>query len=294
MNSDFALFITSLFERSNLKNFEKFITPETLKMYKTAFTSKTVDLVNNYELFELLGDLYVNASIMKYLREWNPNIVSVMYLTRLKHNISSKKQLAEISEKAGFWTHIIVDEENRARFEAMAPEDRKENTDYMSLLEDVFEAFIGATAEIADKISGEGMGFIVCYKIIKSFLKEIHISLEHTDVFDAKTIFKELCDRRKWDFRKCFFSKEMKNAEGKREGFDVVCYGFPMGDRSSEYRNQVTLSRVFAKIKGTAENDACRQAIKMLRDRYNIYDVPPNPYERVCKLDYKTRMGVSD
>ena len=277
----FVEFITSLLKRSN-KKIDKFITPENMKIFETAFTHESAGLGFDYELLELVGDLFVNASIMKYLRQWDPNIVSVKYLTRLKHNISSKKDLALMAEGAGFWKHIRMDKEIRDRFDAMPTELKHDDTEYLSLLEDVFEAFIGAVHDVGESVIVKpvGVGFIYCYEIVKSFLKDIHISLVYTDVFDPKTLYKEVCDKNHWNFKTCMRTEEVKDAEGKRVCFITTCVGFPFGDRIQKRENQEVLAIVRERIKGKAENGASKQAVEVLKNKYGIFNVHSSPYEK--------------
>ena len=62
------------------------------------------------------------------------------------------------------------------------------------LLEDVFEAFFGATECILDNHFQIGAGYTACYAMIERFMHTIPISLKYKDLYDSKTRLKELFD----------------------------------------------------------------------------------------------------
>ena len=278
--NDFRQFIISLLKRGNIKKSRmgEFTGVKCLKMFQTAFTHKTYDADDNYELVELIGDSIVNYSVIRYLREWDSKIVSVKYLTRLKHNITSKKELALIAEKAGFFKYIRMGEDLTIKFQAMNQDFKHNNKDYKSILEDSFEAFIGTVSILVDKETGvSGTGTEIGYRIIKSFLKESSISLDYKDVFDAKTRYKELCDKRGWDFKHAMNIQEVN--ENKRY-FKVEVIGYPYGNKVKNENNKAVLAHVVGPIKVNVQNNACSAALKILEGVHNIYDLPPNPYKQ--------------
>lgn len=279
-SNDFRAFIISLLKRGNIKqsHLQQFTTERYIKQFQTAFTHKSFDPNENYELAELIGDSIVNYSVIRYLREWDPNIVSVKYLTRLKHNLTSKKVLATMAESYGFIHHIRMSDELKEKFESMTPNYKHRNDMYMSILEDCFEAFLGTVSIVIDENVGiRGIGTEICYTIVKKFLKEINISLKYEDVFDAKTRFKELCDKRGWVFKSSMKTQEIFNDMGKRL-YQTVVIGYPYGSKQKCQDNQATLACEDAPIKIEAENKAAESALDTLKKTHNIYDIPPNPY----------------
>lgn len=280
---EFRQFITSLLKRGKLnkKHLEEYTDEEGMKKFQTAFTHKSFDRENNYELVELIGDVVVNYSIINYIREWDPKIVSVKYLTRLKHNITSKKELAKIAENAGFLAHIKMSDELKETFEQIVNGKRIRDEDYMSVLEDTFEAFIGTVKILVDERTGfEGAGVAVAYQIIKSFLQTMDISLQYEKVFDAKTRLKELCDKRGWVFnRNIILTREVKTDEEKY--YETTIWGYPYGNKRQEDANKEKLAFVKEHLKGDSQNKAAEMALHVLKSRFGIYDIHPNPYERI-------------
>lgn len=271
------------------KTIKKYTT-EYLDMFELAFTHSSYDKEKNYELLELEGDTVVNYTILKYLRLWNPNIVSVKYLTRLKHNICSKKELGLMAEKAGFYPFIKMSSELREKFDSMSEKERhqlphkkfykdsngKKQVWYISMMEDTFEAFMGALSQVADmEIKIPGAGVPVAFMIMKSFLDEIKISINYEDVFDAKTRYKEMCDARKWDFGSVFKKQVYDKTKVK-----VTVYGYPYGDKTRCEQNKCLLATMEMIGEMECENAAAQLAINVLKNKHNIYDIPPNPYKK--------------
>lgn len=283
---EFKQLIISLLKRGNINDshIEKFTSPENMEKYRLAFVHKSVDPENNYELLEFVGDAVIACCVVRYIKEQRfGEIKNVKYLTRLKHNIVSKKELALVAESAGFFKFIKISDEVYQLFKDMTPEQRhKDYKTYMSLLEDCFEAFIGATQEII----GGGVGVEIASNIIKSFLDEVEMSLDYDKVFDAKTRYKELCDRRGWKFLTCIKTVENKepipDTEDKfKRWYTVTIIGYPYGDQKKDEKNECELVKINRKLKVDAEHDACEIALRRLRKEFGIYDLPPDPYKRI-------------
>jgi dsRNA-specific ribonuclease len=306
---EFKNFITSLLKRGKMSSnvLEILTDDDSIKQFKKCFIDRSAnaDASENYELPEFVGDSILNTCIVNYIREWNPKIVSVKYLTRLKHNLQSKGALAKIAEKHGFWNYLILGTDpntniNRKQFFESNPDNKIEYQDeYLSYLEDTLEAFIGTLYSLTDKkiVKKEenlGLGYVYCYRIMKSFLSEINISLEYVDVFDPKTIFKEVSDRNGWtrntynEFRgfawntKFMDIQEVKDDNGKRIGFECIAVGYPLGDRTKNPNNLLVLSKVNGRLKDDTESQCAREALQTLK-HYGITPIESNPYESFVK-----------
>lgn len=183
-NDSFEDLLERLFVKAKINaEFRNFLLSNSDK-YKMVFTSKTVDPNKNYEVFEHLGDSIINSFLPFYFFRNFPQLNcndGVKILNALKSKFVSKDSLSKIATDLGFWNHII------------AVEAEKEN-DKKSLLEDVFEAFLGLTVYLLDEEYFIGMGYGVVYKILESIFEDIDISLEHDKLFDAKTRLKEIMD----------------------------------------------------------------------------------------------------
>ena len=183
---DFKEFITKLLKFGKLKSrYVNMLTDdESMKVYSAAFTSELVDPENNYQVLEQIGDLSGNKIIVNYMYEKFPQLdcaEGVKVVARLRINYGAKQCFSEIARKLGFWEFISAT--NELRHHKMKP-----------LLEDVFEAFIGATERILDKRKRVGVGYAIVYDILASILDDMDISLKYEDLYDAKTRLKELFD----------------------------------------------------------------------------------------------------
>lgn len=185
-NAEFKSHIISILNRGNLK--QKYIdiltTPENIEVYASAYTSELVDEVNNYQTLEQKGDLSGNKFIVDYIYDRFPQLncaEGVKVAARLRINYGSKNSFCKIADSLGCWKFITATNDLRQR--------KKK-----PLLEDVFEAFLGATETIINNEFMIGVGYACIYKILKSIFDEMKISLLYEDLYDAKTRLKELFD----------------------------------------------------------------------------------------------------
>lgn len=202
---NFSQFITTkiidLVESNEIRKL--LLTDEALKVFQIAFTCaqdskspKTLTIQRiihpksgSYEIYEQIGDSIIKVFMTTYFyrrfpKIWN-NDCGVKIVARLLIKYASKEVLSDLSKKLGFQEYIKFYEE---------PTPQK----LVSILEDVFEAFIGSISIIIDCAYGfVGMGNIICYKILEKIYNQIDISLTYENLFDAKTRLKELIDLHK-------------------------------------------------------------------------------------------------
>lgn len=183
---DFKNFIISILKKGKItaKYINMLTDTESMLIYGSAFTSELVDPDNNYQVLEQLGDLASNKFINNYMYDRFPQLdctQGVAVVARLRINYGSKNSFSDIAQKFGFWKFISATNELRQR--KMKP-----------LLEDVFEAFIGATERIIDRRKRVGVGYAIVYDILASIFDDMNISLAYEDLYDAKTRLKELFD----------------------------------------------------------------------------------------------------
>lgn len=163
---------------------EVLLDEESLRIYNDVFTSNTADADNNYEVYEQLGDVLAGSFLIWYMYRRFPQLVcpaGVKVVARLKINYGARASFFDIGDKLGFWEYITATEEERLR-------ERKD------LLEDVLEAFLGATAFILDNRIRPGVGYAIVYDILSSIFDGIPISLKYEDLYDAVTRLKENFD----------------------------------------------------------------------------------------------------
>ena len=182
---DFKVFIQSLLELSNLKskNISILTNKDNLKLYERAFTHSCYHPDENYEFYELLGDVTCNKIIVWYLKDRFPflnNSQGVKVIARLRINLVSGKNFSNLAEKLGFENFISYDYETKLKEER-------------SVLEDCFEAFFGLT-ELLINEHFPNAGYSLCYSILSNILDKEKISISYIDLYDSITRLKETFD----------------------------------------------------------------------------------------------------
>lgn len=155
-----------------------------MAVFRAAFTSKDVDENFNYEWFELLGDSFHSAWLLRHLFKKFPHLQcsqGVHVAARLKIKYASKDAMALLADSCGFWPFIRASEIGRER-------------NKKKLLEDVFEAFIGSCVVNGDDIETD-FGSKLAFNVL-DYLYSNH-EFDLNNLRDAKTILKELCDKDK-------------------------------------------------------------------------------------------------
>lgn len=183
----FKKFIENLLIKGKIapKYMEKLLTEENMIEYSNAFTSSSVDQINNYENYEQIGDLSANAFIVNYMYSRFPKLKStegLKVVARLRINYGAKQSFSKIADDLGFFPFISATVQERS-------------TEKKSLLEDALEAFLGCTQYLLDyKLYRPGVGYGIVYDILTNIFDKIDISFKYVDLYDAKTRLKELFD----------------------------------------------------------------------------------------------------
>lgn len=167
------------------KHIQKITDPEGMALYAQAFTHSSVS-TNNYEWLEILGDATLNKCVVWYINDRFPqlhNAEGVKVIARLKIKLVSKNNFSEIAEQYGFLPFIQINEENM-----------KTKLNLRSVLEDVLEAFFGATEMLIDRHFGQGSGYGICFQLLKNIMDRRPISLKYEDLYDPITRLKETFD----------------------------------------------------------------------------------------------------
>jgi len=254
---DFKDLIFNLLVTSKLKMhyIDLLMNEESMKIYDKVFTSDSADPEENYEVYEQFGDITANKFIVWYMHRRFPKLMcpqGVKVVARLRINYGAKQSFASIADGLGFWDFITASEEERSR-------------NKKPLLEDVFEAFIGATEFIIDSNIKECVGYSIAYNILCSIFDKMEISLKYEDLYDAKTRLKELFD--------CYGSEVL----GALKYETVKCEGEKI-NRSNVYQiykgRSYKLGEGVASLKGDSEQRAAAFAIQNMKNRGYYKPVP--------------------
>jgi len=185
-DDSFKNLLTTILKRGKVSQqvIELLLDDEGMKLYDIAFTHPSIDMENNYEYLEFLGDSVVNTAIVWYIARRFKKLQGsngVKVLARLKINLISKKSFADCAQRLRLWDYVSCSETVRM-------------TNKKKVLEDVFEAFFGVTTFLMDNKIFNCSGYAVVYAIVSSLFDEIEISLRYEDLFDARTRIKEIFD----------------------------------------------------------------------------------------------------
>jgi dsRNA-specific ribonuclease len=258
---------------------------KSLETYEEVFTSRTVDPIFNYETHELHGDRIIGLFMSEYFNNRFPQLActeGVKVKARLIINYGSKTVLAKVARDNNFFSFISASNEERQLREK-------------DLLEDVMEAFIGATAHLIDSriITKEGhrLGYSSTYKILQALYDAIPIDISYEKLYDPVSRLKELFDlhgaqlgRMAWreveildtsgstSVSEVRFGPEAKSNDFPQKLFDVTAVFCPINSRE-----EIPIGNGRHKYKQEACNIAAEQAIAYWEQR-NVVKKPPRIY----------------
>lgn len=243
-----ALSLSGQVDPELLKNL---LSDESMAQYDIAFTHPSSNSENCYEYYEFIGDSVVNKCVMHFLARKFCKLRSkrsIKILARIKVNYVSKKWLAHFSEILQFGKFITIDS--------------KINHANKSVLEDIFESFIGVTEELIDKKYGICTGYYFCQKIIDVILSHFDISVQYNDLFDAKTRLKELFDAIKLQQPSYVVLDHIKTSEHAGSHFNIQC-------KISYQGNVIVLGTGSGMQKKEAEEHASERALTFLSKEFH-------------------------
>lgn len=201
---EFRNFIFSLLRKGKLNDkYLSYLTDdEAMDLYAQAFTNPTANYSHNYEMLEKLGDASCNKVIVWFIYNKFPKLnlkpQGVMLISRISHVLRSKETFANIGNTLGFERFISSGLMMVKGGEMKRVMHVKRN----SVVEDCFEAFIGATELLINKRLREGVGYCIVQNIITGLLNEFPFpSIRYEDLFDPITRLKELFDFQKFLFK---------------------------------------------------------------------------------------------
>jgi dsRNA-specific ribonuclease len=246
-------FIRAKFEPVVSRKYVDILTDDkSMQVFMQSFTSSTFDEKTNYEFYEQMGDVTANKFLVYYFYERFPALMcplGVKVVARLKINYGSKKTFSRLAEKEGFWPCIRASDEWK---------DKRR----MDLLEDTFEAFIGATEFLIDTRVEKGLGAVVIGSYLNKVFDEEPISLRYTDLYDSKTRLKELFDKYSAELGKIRYTET--------KDYDETTFTATTTSRITLYPPRgrpETLSVAVGRIKSEAQRAAAENAILVLRER---------------------------
>lgn len=266
-----------------LKGFlsQEFITQfldEYLDEFVKAFTHVSADRVNNYEVYEALGDTVVNACIMRYISEKYPEIVNIEWLTKLKNLFQSKVWLFRIAMVLGFekWVRYSLED-----FEVFYQVPNYRNTqEYQSIFEDTTEAFFGCFLECFIK-SGYSFGAAlqIAYYVLWWAFEEDPPEIRYEDVYDPVTRLKSVMSERGgtietleghvWDYDGA--GESFKDTSGEVVMYTHTYYGWVTSVKKKGVHVRGAKTTIIGQATAPGESEAKQAAALMALNNLKAY-----------------------
>lgn len=163
------------------------VTTENMAHWFNVFTHKSVDLENNYENYETIGDKLLALNIVEFVYQYGiDNNVEITsdFLTNFIKEYGSKKILKDIGIGEVFypWLRILQ----------VAKESK--DTKSANVREDIVEAIFGALYIIGNK-KKYGGGSLLGHKFFEFLFKGFRISEKILQQKDFKTAFNQIFER---------------------------------------------------------------------------------------------------
>jgi len=260
--TDFIIYIFKIMKIDNAKITQ--YVENNLPMFYMACTSKSADNVNNYEIFEQMGD----ATIYKFLvyntyRKYPQlyfNTGSVEIVARMKINLGSRDTLSKIAEQLGMWKFIS------ASVDQLQKEKEK-------LLEDVFEALIGVVETIiihdtSNSVEQIGLAHTLTFQLLSVLFEPYELPIDYNVLVDSKNKLQGIFNHYKNDLgEKPHYSHEDTMRNNKKIHVIGVWYINKAG-------HKVILGNGSASSKSKAEKIAASEAIETLSNKGYSIQIP--------------------
>ena len=246
-----------------------------MRVFQRAFTHQSVDprCDHNYERLEWVGDTLVNDAVASYVYRKYPWTHG--WMTLIKHRIIQTKGLGRFAQNLQFLPHIRV---SAAKLRQIKTTEKYR----LRLLEDVFEAFIGACREVfvakggalcatARPRAGAMMGTALVGELLFQYLDApnlITVASDWEAVKDAKSRAKELYSRLGWPE----LPTVLKARKRGNNFFEAVLPAFPRERRGAALVYTATGATI-----AEAERAVAWKAMDDLTRNYGLKEsIPPH------------------
>jgi len=207
---------------------------------------------NDYERLEFLGDAVVSVVVAKYLYERFPD-ENEGFLTKMRTKLVNGEMLGFLANELGFGEFAIM---------SRHIEDKCKGRSSQHILEDMFEAFVGAMFLDFNEIDNynlldnfySGIGFQICEKFI------MHVIEEHVDFSELilkQSNYKEMLNKYFSDTYNCSINFSGPTVEG---GLNDRLYTVNVLDNKDKI-----MGTGVGKSKKKAEQYACKDTLINLK-----------------------------
>lgn len=269
-NSEFKDLIQNiLYEgKATEKMANRYTSPEAMKLWAQAFTHQSYDPVNNYERFEFIGDRLINQIIAQWVFDTYPTMVNIEWLNNIESYLKQTKFFSRLAYNNGLYKFVRTSSEFYEAEIAPIP-DHNNNDEYMKILEDLMESWIGCLYTIIHNLYKDDQisyYYIISVNIGFYLLEKEDFEITHELVFPKKSQLKELYDKLGLkDFWKRAFIYNDKTKEA------TVWFKGPDDKKS------IIIGYSTGFLKKPIEEDAALQAIRYIKNRFKIKPRAPRP-----------------
>lgn len=257
----FVSLIHKFLKRGKLKDawIQTLLTPDAMEVWDIAFTHQSANQQNNYEYMRFIGNTVAKSLLVWYFDDKFPQIqcpAGVPIMARLKITHDPKKTFVDLARNLDIWPYITTSVDARSK-----------NTDL--ILSKCLESMIGATVRLLDEKIRDNIGLAIIPNILKSLYDEmVDISLNYYDLFDSKTILKQVFDKRK-DLGSLEYKDETVKEE--QEGNEIV---YSRVELFLKPRN--SYPQLISESVGSTKADAEQKASKLALDYFKNRGVEPD------------------
>src|SRR5690554_4827804 len=182
-----SILINVFTEEEDMHLLELLLTEESLRVWEMGLTHESFDPIDNYELFEIIGDARLGSDFVNYLADKFPGEVNARNVTLSKNFYMASEQQIKMAERLQLDKMIRLG--NSTAYE------RK-------MAEDLFEAFFGVLTRLIDNVEEDIEGEMVptyrgesykwTYELLSWILGDMNVDLVITA--DPITLIKEAYD----------------------------------------------------------------------------------------------------
>ena len=253
------------------------VNKDTIKYFIYAVTHESVEInpEKNYQTYETIGDVYMGATFVAYLRERFPSIIPNS-LTDIKHAILSTEHQGKASEKMGLPNWAIIYQPDKGKNNKI-----KLEAD-MKLKEDMLESFFGALSFILS-LNGKSRYLI---DILSSYnhlcFDKRYFVFDRYVTKDTKSVVGQFFQQTVGTLKEGGFKmKETVENEDTPERIITITL-YITEEKNQELKKKVGIyfkNPVFGKGKAFLKSDAEKNAYEnaksnMLKINENIFEIP--------------------
>lgn len=257
----FEAFIREIFKRTSVTaEYVDLYVGSHIGCFEMAFTSSSADPVDNYELFEQMGDVTIGKYIVWDAYEKYPqfrgNSDAVEIVARMKIVFGSKAYLHAIAESLNMWQFAECSQ-------SLAMSNKQE------LLEDMFEALIGAVEFVVkDKTDHQrsypGMAYQVVYELLSKLFEPYMMEINYEILVDVKNRLQGVFD----EYKHQIGGKPVYTSYQDGNGIHRSTVSLNFRDMKD------VLGEGAAKNKKESEKIAAEKAIEKLRSMKYVKTIP--------------------